>query len=203
MLRKAAVACLALVALGALILAFWSKLPTPLPWQRPRGAPSLDAPPVAIPAPPRALIVGTGSEPASTQVSIEQDVALAAEILRAPALVLFAGGRGAQSVVELDSDTAPTLRERLGALFGAQNEPSATFRPTRLAPDGPATVNHLLDSLERSLAAGEGPLVVYWAGHGEPGEEPRANLARMWGGFPVGPEDLAEVLEGESTRRQT
>lgn len=199
MLRKAAVACLALVGLALLVLAIARPELAP-------GAPlgrewTAEAPRAAIDGPIRALILGTGLDPASTEVSIEQDVTLASEVLPSPKLLLFGGGRDAQTVVERAPTQAPSLRARLAAFFGAPVPPDSKYRRTRLAPDGPATPEQLLSVLERALAEGDGPLLVYWAGHGEQGEGPEANVARLWGGFPISPIDLEAALTTPPVRR--
>ncbi len=206
MRRKAAIAALALAVLagvaGAAVVARRGATdPRRAPESRDASPTSVDAPRTAMRAPVRTIVVGTGLEPASTQVSIEQDVALAARILPGPTVTLFAGGREHARVIEHVPTETPSLRSRLAAFFGAPVDPDATYRPTRLAPDAPATAAHVRDALARALRAGEGPLLVYWAGHGERGETPVDGAVRLWGGDAVAPADLAELLEEDGVRR--
>src|SRR5688572_25740684 len=80
---------------------------------------SLDEPLLVLRAPPRAVIIGGGSEPSSTQVSIEQDVELAAEVLPGPSVLLFGSGSHGHSVVEAPGEAPSSLRARLALFFGA------------------------------------------------------------------------------------
>ncbi len=201
MLRNAAVAGLAALGLALLLIAIASPGEPSPARRRVEWAPSLDAPAARIDGPLRSLIIGTGPEPGSTQISIEQDVGLAAEVLPGPRALLFGGGRRAESVVEHRRAESPSLRSRLAALFGAPTDPDSTYRPTRLLPDGPATSRHVLSALDRALAEGRGPLLVYWAGHGEQGEAPQDNVVRLWGAFAITPTDLATALGRPSVQR--
>jgi hypothetical protein len=208
MLRRGLVASLAALVVVFVVVGSSGTVLAPAAPHAPRPSgsmghqvPSREAPPVALKGPPRAILIGGGAEPASTQVSIEQDLALARAILPVPSVLLFASGAHGLSVVESGEAPRPTLRTRLAAFFGARADFGASFRPTRLSPDGPATAGHILDLLERAISMGDDPLLVYWAGHGEQGEDPADNAVRVWGGFPITPLDLVDLLDGIAPHR--
>src|SRR5690606_28403400 len=88
----------------------------------------------------RWLAAASGGTPELNQVSIEQDLALAREVLGEPGYVLFAAGPDAPTVQVLDPelDDDPVTRT-LADLFAPRGGRSATYRPPALAVDGPAT----------------------------------------------------------------
>jgi hypothetical protein len=146
------------------------------------------------------IAIGGGAEPTSSQVSLEQDLALAREVLGpSRGVVLHAGGRGGASVMEsADAELlGDTFVERLGALFDPRESRASTYRESAIEPAGPSTYEALDAALTLALLAPEGspPLVLYVNGHGEPGELPRESLVRLWGGFPLIAEDLALRLD--------
>ncbi|MCC7539817.1 MAG: hypothetical protein IT379_26580 [Deltaproteobacteria bacterium] len=157
----------------------------------------------------RWIAVGGGSEPSSNQVSLEQDLELAARTFEGEGIVLFAGGAGQPTVQELRPDgdvesARDALRARLGALFDARAGRDARYRPTRLSPDGPATLEALEQALDAALAepAGRGPLLVYAALHGDSGDAPRDGVLSLWGGFTWSAAELAERLDAAASRRR-
>jgi hypothetical protein len=169
----------------------------------PAPAPLPDAGPVpferralVVPGAVSFLAIGGAGEPASTQVSIEQDLALAQTTFGDHGLVLFAGGAGAIAVHE-DAEADESLRAKLGRLFDPRAGREATYRPTTLEDAYPATRPYVLEAL-RSTARQpiESPLVVYVAGHGEQGAEPALNSFATWGGEPVTVKDVEEALSG-------
>lgn len=146
------------------------------------------------------LAIGGAADPASMQVSIEQDLALARTTFGAHGLVLFAGGAGAIAVHE-DAELDGSLRARLGKLFDPRAARDATYRTTTLEESYPATRANVLEALRStSRQPIEEPLVVYVAGHGEQGEEPALNSFSTWGGEALTVNDVEEVLSG-ATRR--
>ncbi len=146
------------------------------------------------------LAFGGGMDPASNQVSIEQDLALVAKLLGRQGLTLFAGGSGKSPVQVLTGSERRGreggLHRRLGDLFWPQQARSARYRPTRLALHGDAraeTVLHtMLDALEQPV---DEALFVFVAAHGDPGEHRHENLVRLWGGAPISVVDMGELLD--------
>lgn len=178
------------------------------------GAPAPSTAPAAAAAPAAArasdptipwIVAGGGSLPEHNQVSIEQDLALAAEILGEVAgrgLVLFAGGPGAAVQVQRAEDEASVgdpVALALADLFAPRGGRGAIYRPTTLAVDGPASADAVKEALRAALAGpGEGPLLLYVAGHGEIGEGPRDNRVDLWAQSALRVGELAELLdEGE------
>lgn len=176
---------------------------------RARGAPSpvgsVRAGPAELPEVARWIALGGGAEPGSNQVSIEQNLGLAARVLsdRGAGALLFAGGPGASLVQELRrGEAADSLLGRLGELFHPRSDRSARYRPTHLQPAGPATAASALSVLRRALAQSTtGSLLLYVAAHGDPGERPRDNAFVTWGGGLVTAAQLAGVLDRHGQHR--
>lgn len=131
-----------------------------------------------------------GVEPASTQVSLAQDLELAHRVLGPKGVRLFGGGAGAFVQVSASGDA--TLRQRLGRFFDPRE------RDVRYVPgpdaNGPASFQAFLDVLDVAYGT-QGPLWLYLGGHGEGGEEPADALLRLWGGDALGVDDLAQILD--------
>lgn len=162
------------------------------------------------PSPPgvgaaRYLLIGGGSVPELNQVSIEQDLALAREVLGNDPYVLFAGGPGSASVQVLDPEPRgdPLLRD-LGQLFDPRGARDAHYRATTLgAVRGAASATDALAAIRHALANGRGPLFVYLTTHGSQGETPRENALAMWGDSELDAVDLATALDGAPEGRRT
>jgi len=148
-----------------------------------------------LPARTRWIALGGGTEPASNQVSLEQDLGLARTVLGPGGAVLFAGGAGRSPVQVLDAHLSGSdLRAALGWLFHPRDGRAAHYRPARLKPDGPATPQSVRAALKMALAqSGQEPLLVFVAAHGEPGKRPRDNLLRLWGGGALSVADVDAV----------
>lgn len=158
-------------------------------------AASLGAAP-ALGAGTRWIAAGGGRDPASTQVSLEQDVGLAREVFGQGGLVLFAGGREAFGVQVLASDDAfDPLRRELADLFDPRDGRDAKYRLPRIAVDGPATRERLIAALGAAGRRPGEPLLVYLAAHGEQGKTPRANSVQLWGEEELTVADVAAVLD--------
>lgn len=131
-----------------------------------------------------------GVEPASTQVSLAQDLELAHQVLGPKGIRLFGGGPGA--FIQVSAPRPDSLRDRLGGFFDPRD------RAVRYVPgpdaNGPATFRAFLDVMDAAYA-GEGPLLLYLGGHGEGGEQPADSLLRLWGGDALGVDDLGEILD--------
>lgn len=154
----------------------------------------------------RWIAFGGGIEPASNQVSIEQDLALVGELLGEGGITLFAGGVGASPVQVLDTSDklglAGGLHRRLGDLFWPQDGRSAQYRPTRLQAHGDARAETVMGSVIDALEAPtEDPLFVFVAAHGDAGQRRNENLVRLWGGMPISVLDLTELLDELADKR--
>jgi len=147
--------------------------------------------------PMRFLVVGGGDGPASNQVSLEQDVALATRVLSGPGRILFAGGANSQGVQELtDADRGDPLMRELGTLLAPRAGRDAVYRPTDLRADGPFTRAALVDALTAGLGQPDPrPLLVYVAAHGDLGERARDNVLILWGGSTLSVSELAALLD--------
>jgi hypothetical protein len=147
---------------------------------------------------------GGGFDPRSTQVSLEQDLVLARNVLGPDGgLLFFAGGADAFGVQVLNPKApAPSLIQRLGDLLDPKEGRDARFRRPRLKPDGPATADNVLAALQEALAHGNAPLLLYVAAHGEMGESPRDNRALLWSGTELSVGALAKALDEGARQRQ-
>jgi hypothetical protein len=153
------------------------------------------SPPVE-PINPRWLAVGGGADPLSNQVSIEQNLALATEVLGPGGVLLFGGGLGSSPVHELGAKPSDDLHARLGTLFHPRDGRAAAYRPTRLAPHGPATAAQALGRLrELASKSDASPLTLLVIAHGEPGETARDNRVPLWGGASLLVRDVAKTLD--------
>ncbi|MEZ4382149.1 MAG: hypothetical protein R3A79_12435 [Nannocystaceae bacterium] len=150
----------------------------------------------------RWLVVGGGSLPESNQVSIEQDLALAAEVFTgAPGVVLFADGAGSRTVQVQRESPGPDdpVAQALGDLFAPRGGRGARYRETTLEVGGEASGEAVLAALGAALAApGDGPLLLYVAGHGEIGASPRDNFIDLWGLTRLHVHELAAVADAGS-----
>ena len=177
------------------------------------GAESAEEPPrsaarLSLPEHTRWIAAGGGAEPASNQVSLEQDLLLAREALGPDGVLLHGGGAGvdgvqvAASASDPRADGDPVLL-RLGDLLDPRDGREARYRPSRIEGAGAATIEHLRRALASALAEDSSePLLLYLAGHGEPGEVPRDNLVRLWGGWGLTTAELAETLDRDGAGRR-
>lgn len=156
----------------------------------------------AAPARVRWIAVGGGADPVSTQVSLEQDLALAQRVLGPDGVVLFAGGAHAQGVQVLRKEPLgdPLLLD-LGALLDPRDGRESRYRLPKLATAAPATRAGALAALTAALGAGTDPLLLYVASHGEPGASARENRLNLWGGANLTVADLAALLDGAPAAR--
>jgi hypothetical protein len=143
----------------------------------------------------RYIAIGGGSTPEYTEVSLEQDMLLARQVLPGPGLMFFAGGADAVSVRSTNPlADATSLLARLGDLFAPRAGRQSQYRRTTLAA-APATFANIDQALARALANGKDPLLVYVAAHGEQGERARNNFVDLWGGDMLTVSHVAEVHE--------
>lgn len=166
------------------------------------------------------LAFSGGAEPESTQVSLEQDLALVQRVFSrfGQGISLFAGGEGVAAVqveegggasratdeqtagvpraalrdfAELDADLLP-----LAELFWPRSDRGATYRVPEVEVAGPSTLANVERLLFTALHEPEkDPLLIFVGGHGEPGTEPLQNVVRLWGGFGLSPQNLVTWLD--------
>jgi hypothetical protein len=168
------------------------------------AAPEPEREAVAVPREPvRWILAGGGPTPELNQVQLEQDLALAQAIF-APSgagLTLFAGGPSSMAVQVLDEEDPDRLRAELASLLDPRGGRESRYRRTTLRAHGDASATSILDALERALGAGDAPLTVYLAGHGDWGEAPVENRFLTWGADELHVGDLARVLDEGPWRR--
>lgn len=190
---KAALAGAGLLALGA----FWLT--------RPRAA-APDDTPVSPRAPPptstrapradvRWIAAAGGQVPELNQVSLEQDLALAAKTFGGPGTVLFAAGPGAP-VVQILAQPRPSddPATRLADLFAPRGGRDATYRVPELDVDGPATARSVSAAIEAATRQPGPPLLVYLGGHGNRGPTDAESAVGLWGQSKLDAIDLAALL---------
>lgn len=202
--RKTLVACAALAGLGAFGLVLAQQAPAPPPATPAVPAqPSLPSSPpsaptsAAWPASIRSLVIGGGPLPDSSEVSLEQNVKLALDVLPGPSVALFGGGPGTQSV-RID-DLAPdrSLMVRLGELFAPRPSRSSRFRASELDARR-ADLASVELALARALAEDtRAPLTLYIAAHGEQAEAAADNAALVWGNDALTARRIAELHDSQ------
>jgi hypothetical protein len=149
-------------------------------------------------APPHYLAIGGGATPESTEISLEQNLDLARQVLRGPGALLFAGGRGSISVRTLSAPPpADSLLVRLGDLFHPRQGRHSEYRATALEARDAS-----LESVEAAFreALGRGakeirPLLLFISAHGQQADEPRDNGVVLWGGQSWSAAQLAALHE--------
>ncbi|MFI5306670.1 MAG: hypothetical protein ACHQ53_04910 [Polyangiales bacterium] len=165
-----------------------------------KGATTLPpaAPPAQALAPPAEVAfvaIGGGATPDSTEVSLEQDLALAEQALPGPGVSLFAGGQDSQSVRVLDdAPVADELLVRLGELFQPRVDHRSRYRAPSLHAAA-ASLQAVEAQLVAAFSRGSAPLLVYVAAHGQQGEHARDNSVVLWGGQGLSVSRLAELHE--------
>lgn len=195
------VAALGAAGAGAFLRARHEITPPGAPAQT-GAAEAAVATPLALPARIDAIVAGGGPSPESNQVSLEQDVRLATEVLGAGTVTLFGGGPGTRSVqvADLEPRGEPLLVE-LGGLLAPRAGRDAHYRATSLALHGAATLTQLESMLELALAQPGPTLSVYVAGHGEAGESPVESRTLFWGGDALDAIGLAQWLDARTPAR--
>jgi hypothetical protein len=165
--------------------------PSPLPSFQPTET-------LALPQRVDYVAVGGGAEPASSQVSLEQDLALLRELLGdTPGVVLHAGGAGAASTHEIvDGEEAPSsLLLRLAAILDPRESRRARFRESAIEPDGPSSMIAFEQALRRALdGERDTPLLLYLNGHGDLADVDADNAVLLWGGEPLTAFRLSQLL---------
>lgn len=143
----------------------------------------------------RYVAIGGGSTPEYTEVSLEQDMLLAKQVLPGPGQLFFAGGADAVSVRSTNPlADATSLLARLGELFAPRAGRQSQYRRTTLSA-APATLANVERAITRALGSGKDSLLVYVAAHGEQGERARDNFVDLWGGESLTVSRVAEIHE--------
>lgn len=144
-------------------------------------------------ATPQLLVFGGGYGPDSNQASIEADVLRLEQVL-APAhpTVLFAGGSSSIRSVQTATGSDEVTR-RLGLLYGHTAGLAVDYRRPRLAPDGAARRQTVIEALVK-LRGRPGGGIAFGVGHGGP---PTAGSAATWALWDaeLTPAELVERLE--------
>ncbi len=160
----------------------------------------------------RFVAIGGGVDPASTQVQLEQDVALfwqaaGTETPGNQVWTLFAGGPETRAVQVLDHAEPLRIRplgqlaSEVGALLDPRPERLASYRAPLGEVHGAADAGAVLETLAAQLRH-EGPrLDVFVAAHGEAAELPADTLVALWGETSVSVHELSEVLQAPDVRR--
>jgi hypothetical protein len=149
----------------------------------------------------RWIAVGGGPEPASTEVSLEQDIALAKETLGQGGIALFAGGPSAAGVRVLQPRKKRDLFAQVADLLDPRPGRDSTYRLPNVLVDGQATREVVIDTLDQALHQDGEPLLIYFATHGEKGDKARDNGVDLWGNSLLTVEDLADLVEADGVSR--
>ncbi|MBV1859644.1 MAG: hypothetical protein KUG77_14620 [Nannocystaceae bacterium] len=190
------VAWLGLGAAGLVGAAWLSRSDAATP--PPSALKTSDAKP-AVPSPTRAdvrwIAAAGGQVPELNQVSLEQDLALAAATFGNGGTVLFAAGAGAP-VVQVLAEPSPlsTPADLLADLFAPRGGRSSTYRSPLLHVDGPATAQTVSAALEAAVSEPGAPLLLYLGGHGHRGPTDAENAVGLWGQSELTALDLAALL---------
>jgi hypothetical protein len=200
------VASLALAALGCSRPDAAPREPPALAGEGPRSAAVAPEKPSALVSSPvekgglatgplHFVAIGGGPTPESTEVSIEQDIALVQRALPGPGLVLFAGGSNSSSVRELTAaETGDAVKMALGDLFAPRPGRQSQYRRPSFGAER-ATLENVRGRLSAALEQGKAPLLVYVAAHGDQGKDPKSNTIVLWGGHALSVAELAELHE--------
>ncbi len=147
------------------------------------AAPATESPGASPPrADARWIAAAGGQVPELNQVSLEQDLDLAAKTFGEGGTVLFAAGAGAP-VVQVLAESRPPAdpASRLADLFAPRGGRDSTYRAPQLELDGPATAQTVSAALEAALRKPGPPLLLYLGGHGHRGPTDAENAVGLWG----------------------
>ncbi len=190
-------ACVGLGGASLIGAAILSQSEAAVPEPAPPEAAQPEAPALA---PPRAdvrwIAAAGGQVPELNQVSLEQDLALAAETFGEGGMVLFAAGAGAP-VVQVLAQTPPPADDPaslLGDLFTPRGGRDSIYRAPQLEVDGPATAQSVSEALEVATREPGAPLLLYLGGHGHQGPTDAENAVGLWGHSELTAIDLAALL---------
>lgn len=154
-----------------------------------------DSPPIAW------IAVGGGADPASTQLSLEEDVQIAAQTFAGEGITLFAGGPDAMSVQFQVEKDPKDLSAALGEILDPRDGRGARYRRPQLPGSLAATPENFDRAMSSAVLTGETPLVILIATHGERGDTPRQNRIVLWGEYSIDAAGLAESLDAAKPAR--
>lgn len=143
------------------------------------------------------LAAASGETPEFNQVSVEQDLALAAEVFGAEGFTLFAAGRDLPTVQVLR--TAPPDDPTIAALadfFSPRGGRDSEYRAPEIAVDAAATAANVAEAIRIATAVPGSPLTLYLAGHGHQGAAPNENGVGFWEQSSLEVIDFAGLLAG-------
>lgn len=179
----------------------------PAPTAQPAAALEPAVPIVRRPIPSRIgwLAFGGGADPPSNQISIEQNLRLASEVLaeHGDGVLLFAAGPGESWVQRLaEGVSADPLLERLGELFAPRADRATEYRRSALESHGAATLPSIQAAIDGALAQrGDQALTLVVAAHGDPGPTAADTAVVLWGGQVMTARDLATRLDRAAGHR--
>lgn len=143
--------------------------------------------------PSRYIAIGGGATPEYTEVSLEQDMLLARQVLPGPGSMFFAGGADAVSVRSTNPlADGSALLARLGDVFAPRAGRQSQYRRSTLSA-APATLANVDQAITRALENGKDSLLVYIASHGEQGARARDNYVDLWEGDMLSVARIAEL----------
>ena len=171
-------------------------------------APLTQADKPAALSPIRAVIVGGGPTLETNQAAIESNVRYVGRLLPSDAArtTLFADGNANGATVQVEDRAAPlSVGERLLDLAfydpDTVNASNLRYRKPDIGasidgPDTPDALTHLFSALAREAAtAPPKPLLLYFTGHGSPGDRHyENNVYNMWGDKTFSERQLAQQI---------
>lgn len=197
-MRLGTIAALIGLGIAATAAAVWLGRPQAAP-PKPLPSPDADTHPPQTAKAPRAdvrwIAAAGGQVPELNQVSLEQDLALAAQTFGDGGTLLFAAGAGAPVVQVLAQRPLPDDPASLLAdLFAPRGGRDSTYRAPELDLDGPATADTVTAALEAAVSKPGPPLLLYLGGHGHRGPTDAENAVGLWAQSQLTALDLAHLL---------
>lgn len=127
------------------------------------------------------LAAASGETPEFNQVSVEQDLALAAEVFGNGGFTLFAAGPDRPTVQVLrDAPPDDPTIAALADFFAPRGGRDSEYRAPNIDVDAAATAANVAEAI-RVAVADRGPaLTLYLAGHGHQGAAPNENGVGFW-----------------------
>jgi hypothetical protein len=152
------------------------------------------------------LAIGGGNAPSNTQVSLEKNILFFRDALStlglasAPQQVLFADGNGNADDVQFAAgeDQTPEANRRLADVFSGDDADSNQYRPHAI-PNvwGPAqreSLDKWFDTIGKTIPDGD-RLILYYTGHGGPGESPTNTTLALWNEQGLTVKSLTRMLD--------
>ena len=155
------------------------------------------------PEPLTVLTVGGGPMPQLNQVAIESNVRYVDQILPKSAThrILFADGKpDSAHVLYLQPDEKPGPGEQAVRILleGSRTGTQKFRKPELRAIDGPTRKENIRSEMGRLAEAGKGPILLYFTGHGERGQDVNNNFYSLWVGEQKPPMPPTNPAEGNA-----